>query len=59
MMTSGEVEDSLEEAVRDAVWFGRPTYGDGFAELLILVIGKDDGKLAEQAEALAKSVTDE
>jgi hypothetical protein len=59
MMTSGENEDSLEEAVRDAVWHGRPTYGDGFSELLVLIVGEDKDKLAEQAEALAKSVTDE
>lgn len=59
MMTSGEKEDSLEEAVLDAVWHGKPSYGDGFADLLILVVGKDDDKLAEKAEALAQSVSDE
>jgi hypothetical protein len=56
LQTSGEAEDSLEEAIREAVHFAKPYYGDPFAELLILVIGKDDDKLAEQAEALAKSV---
>lgn len=59
MTTSGEKEDSLEEAVLDAVWHAKPSYDDGFAELLILVIGKDDEKLAEKAEALAQSVSDE
>jgi hypothetical protein len=59
MMTSGEAEDSLEEALRDAVWHGRPAYGPQFAELLIVVVGKDADKLAEKAEALAKAVTEE
>lgn len=59
MMTSGENEDSVEDAVLDAVWLAKPSYGEGYAELLILVVGKDDDKLAEKAEALAKSVLDE
>jgi hypothetical protein len=56
MATGGEPEDSLEEAVREAIHNGQPTYGDPFAELLILVIGDDPDKLAEKAESLAKSV---
>jgi hypothetical protein len=59
MMTSGEHEDTLQEAIFDAVWLAKPTYGDGYAELLILVVGKDEDKLAEKAEALAKSVAEE
>jgi len=59
MMTSGEDEDSLEEALRDAVHFGFPTYGDPFPELLVLVVAAPDTKLEEQAEALAKSVKPE
>lgn len=59
MQTSGEPEDSLEEAVRDAVWFAQPTYGVGYADLLVLVIGQDEGKLAEKAEAFAKFVEED
>ena len=59
MMTSGDDEDSLEEALRDAVHFGFPSYGDPFPELLVLVVAAPDTKLEEQAEALAKSVKPE
>lgn len=56
MMTSGEDEDSLEEAMRDAVHFGFPSYGDPYTGLLVLVVAAPDTKLEEQAESLAKSV---
>ena len=56
MMTSGEDEDSLEEAMRDAVHFGFPTYGEPYPGLLVLVVAPEDSKLDEQAESLAKSV---
>ena len=59
MMTSGDAEDSLEEAVRDAVCYGFPSYGDPFTGLLVLVVAAPDTKLEEQAEALAKSVKPE
>ncbi|MBX3459134.1 MAG: hypothetical protein KF696_04080 [Planctomycetes bacterium] len=59
MQTSGDTEDSLEEAVRDAVWYGQPTYGTQYSELLVLVIGDDKDKLAEKAEGFAKSVEED
>jgi hypothetical protein len=59
MMTSGEDEDSLEDAMRDAVHFGFPTYGERYPGLLVLVVAPEDSKLDEQAEALAKSVKPE
>jgi len=58
MGTSGEVEDDLEEAMRDAVYDGRPHYGEAFGGLLVLIIGEPDTKLAERAESLAASVED-
>jgi hypothetical protein len=59
MQTGGEAEDSLEEAVREAVWDAMPHWGDGYAELLVLVIGPEADKVAEKAEALLKSVEEQ
>jgi hypothetical protein len=56
MMTGGEPEDSLQEAVHDAVWDAQPQWGEPYAELLVLVIGPEADKVAEKAEALLKSV---
>ncbi len=56
MMTSGEDENSLEGSMRDAAIYGHPSYGEPYAELLVLVVAAPDTKLEEQAEALAKSV---
>lgn len=56
MMTSGEDEDSLEEAVRDAVWDALPSYDEPYEGLLVIVVGLPDLKVAEQVEALVKSV---
>lgn len=56
MMTSGEDEDSLEEAMRDAVWHGYPEFEEPYEGVLVLVIAHEDSKVAERAEALAKSV---
>ena len=56
MDTSGEDEDNLEESMRDAVWLGYPSYGDPFAELLVLILGKETERTAEQAESLAAGV---
>lgn len=59
MMTSGEAEDSLEEAMRDAVWFGFPAYDQPFAELLVLVLGPHPDGLQARATALAQTVEQE
>jgi hypothetical protein len=56
MHTSGGPEDSIEEACRDAVHDAQPAYEKAFTDLLILAIGPDAEKEAEQAHALAQSV---
>jgi hypothetical protein len=56
MGTSGEDGASLEEAMREAVHYGFPNYGEPFDGLLVLVVAAPDTKLEEQCEALAKSV---
>jgi hypothetical protein len=56
MGTSGEEGASLEEAMREAVHYGFPNYGEPFDGLLVLVVAAPDTKLEEQCEALAKSV---
>ena len=59
MHSSGEPEDSIEEACRDAVHDAQPAYEKAFTDLLILAIGPDAEKEAEQAHALAQSVEPE
>lgn len=56
MNTSGDNEDNLEEAMRDAVYYGRASYGEPFPNLLIVVIGEDLDGLDANAESMAESV---
>lgn len=56
MHTSGGPEDSIEESCRDAVHDAQPAYEKPFTDLLILAIGPDAEKEAEQAHSLAQSV---
>ncbi|MDC1142912.1 hypothetical protein OAU50_07445 [Planctomycetota bacterium] len=54
--TSGDVEDNLEEAMRDAVYYGHSSYGEPFPHLLVVVVGEELDGLDARAESLAGSV---
>ncbi|MHC4841037.1 MAG: hypothetical protein ACYTDT_08810 [Planctomycetota bacterium] len=56
MNTSGDNEDNLEEAMRDAVYYGHPSYGEPYPNLLIVVVGTELDGLDARAESLAGSV---
>ncbi|MEE9311339.1 MAG: hypothetical protein V3V10_02895 [Planctomycetota bacterium] len=56
MNTSGDNEDNLEEAMRDAVYYGHPSYGQPYPSLLIVIIGEEIDGLDAKAESMAGSV---
>ena len=55
---SGEAEDDLDEASRDAVYWAKPTYGEMFKELLVVVVGEDAATWADKAQGIVQGVED-
>ncbi len=56
LQTSGNAEDSIEEACRDAVFEAQPAFEKPYTDLLVLALGPDAQTDSERAHALAQKV---